>query len=148
MDMEKQSLVVIDKGGESLDRTSSDVVEKDWHQVKGKSKGKSMNMQHNSLPTTRETNWQGNSRTREGPRKVPWQRQSRDKGLPFHLQFHSLRRVVNSSNYRGFRQAGEPKQKNSIENPKDVVHENPYEVLEHALTSFMTSFALKEQEHP
>ena len=71
MDMEKQCLVVIYKGGKLLDRTSSDVVEKDWHKVKGKSKGKSMNMQHNSLPTTHETTWKGNSRTREGPRKVP-----------------------------------------------------------------------------
>ena len=60
----------------------------------------------------------------------------------------SLGRVVNSWNSRGFRQAREPKQKILIENPKDVVHENPYEVLEHALTSFMTLFALKEQEHP
>ena len=42
MDMEKQSLVVIDKGKKPLDSTSSDVVvNKDWHQVKGKSKGKS-----------------------------------------------------------------------------------------------------------
>ena len=36
MDMEKQSLVVIDKGKKPLDRTSSDVVKKDWHQVKDK----------------------------------------------------------------------------------------------------------------
>ena len=55
MDIEKQSLVVIDKGKKPLDRTSSDVVEKVGHQVKGTSKGKSMNMQCNSLPTTRET---------------------------------------------------------------------------------------------
>ena len=55
MDMEKQNLVVIDKGKKPLDRTSSDVVEKDWHQVKGKAKGKSMNMQCNSLPTNHET---------------------------------------------------------------------------------------------
>ena len=149
MDMEKQNLVVIDKGKKPLDRTSNDVVvEKDWHQVKGKSKGKSMNMQRNSLPTTRETTWKSNSGTREGPRKVPWQRQFRDKGLPLHLQFDSLGRVVNSSNSRGFRQAGEPKQKSSIDNSKDVVHENPYAALEHALTSFMTSVALKEQVHP
>ena len=72
MDMEKQSLVVIDKGKKPLDSTSSDVVvDKYWHHVKGKFKGKSMNMQHNSLPTTRETNWQGNSGTKEGPRKFP-----------------------------------------------------------------------------
>ena len=56
-----------------------------------------MNMQRNSLPTTRETTWKGNSGTREGPRKVPWQRQFRDKKLPLHLQFGSLGRVVNSS---------------------------------------------------
>ena len=31
MDMEKQSLVVIDKGKKSLDRTSRDVVEKVWN---------------------------------------------------------------------------------------------------------------------
>ena len=54
-----------------MDSTSSDVVDKDWPQVKGKSKGKSMNMQCNSLPTTRETNWQGNPGTREVPRKGP-----------------------------------------------------------------------------
>ena len=36
MDMKKQSVVVIDKGKNLLDRTSSDVVEKVWHQVKGK----------------------------------------------------------------------------------------------------------------
>ena len=130
--------MIIDKGKKPLDRTSSDVVEKVWHQVKGKSKGKSMNMQRNSLPTTRETTWKGNSGNREGPRKVPWQRQFRDKGLPLHLQFDSLGRVVNSSNCRGFRQVGEPKQKISIENPKDVVHENPY----------AASVALKEQAHP
>ena len=59
MDMEKQSLVVIDKGEKPLDRTSSDVVEKVWHQVKGKSKGKFMNMQRHSLATTRETTWRG-----------------------------------------------------------------------------------------
>ena len=53
----EKSLVVIDKGKKPLDRTSSDVVEKVWHQVKGKSKGKSMNMQYNSLPTT---TWKGN----------------------------------------------------------------------------------------
>ena len=76
------------------------------------------------------------------PRKVPWQRQFRDKGLPLHLQFDSLGRVVNSSNSRGFRQAGEPKQKVSIDNRKDMVHENPYAALEHALTCFMTSVAL------
>ena len=79
MDMEKQSLVVIDNEKKPLDRTSSDVVEKDWHQAKGKSKGKSMNMQRNRLPTTRETTWKGNLGTMEGPRKVPWQRQFRDK---------------------------------------------------------------------
>ena len=98
MDMEKQSFVVIDEGKKPLDSTSSDVVDKDWHQVKGKSKGKSMKVQRNSFPTTRETNWQGNSRTREDPRKVPWQRQFRDRKLPLHLQFDSLGRVVNSSN--------------------------------------------------
>ena len=84
-----------------------------------------MNMQCISLPTTRETTWKGNPANREGPRKVHWQRQFRDKGLPLQLQFDSLGCVVNSSNSRGFRQAGEPKQKISIENPKDVVHENP-----------------------
>ena len=104
-------------------------------------------MQRNSLPTTRETTWKSNSGTREGPRKVPWQRQFRDKGLPLHLQFDSLGQVVNSSNSRGFRQTREPKQKSSIDNSKDVVHENPYAALEHALTSFMTSVALKEQVH-
>ena len=62
IDIGKQSLVVIDKGKKPSDSTNSDVVvDKDWHQVKFKSKGKSMNMQRNSLPTTRETNWQGNS---------------------------------------------------------------------------------------
>ena len=137
---------IIDKGKKPLDGTSSDVVEKVWHQVKGKSKGKSMNMQRNSLPTTRETTWKGNSGNREGPRKAPWQRQLKDKGLP--LQFDSKGRVVNTSNSRGFHQAGEPKQKISIENPKDVVYENPYEALEHALTSFMTLVALKEQVDP
>ena len=65
-------------------------------------------------------------KNREGPRKVPWQRQFRDKGFPLQLQFDSLGCVVNSQNSRGFRQAGEPKNKISIENPKDVVHENPY----------------------
>ena len=51
------------------------VIDKDWHHVKGNSKGKSMfNMKCNTLPTTRETSWQGNSETLEGPRKVPWQR--------------------------------------------------------------------------
>ena len=105
-----------------------------------------MNMQRNSLPTTRETTWKGNSGNREGPRKVSWQRQFRDKGLPLHLQFDSLGQVVNTSDSRGFRQAGEPKI--SIEKPKDVVHENPYAALEHALTSFMTSVALKEQVRP
>ena len=54
MDMEKQSLVVVDKGKKPLDSTSSDVVvDNDWHQVKDKwFKGKSMNMQCNCLPTT------------------------------------------------------------------------------------------------
>ena len=85
MDIEKQSLVVIDKGNKPLDKTSCDVVEKVWHQVKGKSKGKSINMQCNSLPTTRETTWKDNSGNREGPRKVHWQRQFREKGLPLHL---------------------------------------------------------------
>ena len=146
MDMEKQ--MAIDKGKKPLDRTSSDVVEKVWHQVKGKSKGKSMNIQRHSLPTTRETTWRGNPANREGPRKVPWQRQFRDKGLPIQLQFDSLGRVVNSSNSRGFCQPGEPKPKISIENPKDVVHENLYAAFEHALTSFMTSVAQKEQVHP
>ena len=55
-------------------------------------------MQRNSLQTTRETTWQGNSRTREGPRKVPWQQQFSDNRLPRQLQFDSLGRVVNSSN--------------------------------------------------
>ena len=71
MDMEKQSLVVIDKGKNCwiellvlLKRIG----------IRGKSKGKSMNMQRNSLPTTRETTWKGNPANREGPRKVPWQR--------------------------------------------------------------------------
>ena len=90
------------------------------------------------------TTWQGNSGTKEGPRKVPWQRQSRDKGLPLHLQFDSLGRVVNSSNSQDFRQAGGPKQMILIDNPKDVVHKNQYAALEHALNSFMTSVALKE----
>ena len=148
MDIEKQGLVVTNKGKKPLERTRSDVVEKVWHQVKGKSKGKSMNMPRNSFPTIRETTWKGNSGNRESPRKVPWQRQFRDKGLPLHLQFDSLGRVVNSSTSRGFRQAGDPKQKISIDNRKDVVHENPYAALEHALTSFMTSVAQKEQVHP
>ena len=78
MDMEKQSLVVIDKGKKPLDRTSSDVVKKVWHQVKGKTKGKSINIQRHSLPTSRETTWRGNPANREGPRKVPWQRQFRE----------------------------------------------------------------------
>ena len=105
-------------------------------------------MQCNSLPTTRETTWKGNSGTREGPRKVPWQRQVRDKGLPLHLQFDLLGRVVNSSNSQGFCQARGPKQKISIKGPTDVVHENPYASLEHALTTFITSVALKKQVHP
>ena len=67
MDMEKQSLVFIDKGTKPLDRTNGHVVEKVWDQVKGKSKGKSMIMQHNSLPTARETTWEGNSGNKEGP---------------------------------------------------------------------------------
>ena len=46
-----------------------------------------MKMQRNSLATTHETTWQFNSRIGEGPRKVPWQRQFRDKGLPLELQF-------------------------------------------------------------
>ena len=50
MDIEKQSLVIIDKGGKPLDGTSSDVVEKVWHQVKGKSKGISMNMKRIVCP--------------------------------------------------------------------------------------------------
>ena len=33
-----------------MERTSSDVVEKVWHQVKSKSKGKSMNMPRNIFP--------------------------------------------------------------------------------------------------
>ena len=41
-----------------------------------------------------------------------------------------------------------PKQKVSIDSPKDVVHEDPYVVLECALTSFMESMALTEQVHP
>ena len=49
------------------------VVDKDWHHVKDKSKGKSMNRQHNSVPTTSETTWQGTLGTKEGPQKVPWQ---------------------------------------------------------------------------
>ena len=60
MDMEKLCLVVIDKGKEPLDRTCSDVVEKVCNQVKGKSKGKSMNIQRHSLPSSRETTWRGN----------------------------------------------------------------------------------------
>ena len=148
MDIGKQGLVVTDKGKKPLERTRSDDVEKGWHQVKGKSKGKSMNMPRNSFPTIRETAWKGNSGNREGPRKLPWQRQFRNKGLPLHLEFDSLGRVVNSSTSRGFRQAGEPKQKISIDNRKDVVHENPYAALELALTSFMTSVAQKEQVQP
>ena len=54
-------------------------------------------MQRNRLPTTCETTWKGNPANREGPRKVPWQRQFTDKGLPLQLQFDSLGRVVNSS---------------------------------------------------
>ena len=65
-----------------------------------------------------------------------------------HLQFDTLGRVVNSSTSRGFRQAGESKQKISIDNRKDVVHENSYAALELALTSFMTSVAQKEQVQP
>ena len=102
MDIEKQSLVVIDKGKKPLDRTSSDVGEKPWHQVMGKSKGKLMIMQRNSLPTNRETTWNGNSENREGHRVVLWQRQFTDKGLPLHLQFDSLGRVVNTSDSQGF----------------------------------------------
>ena len=149
MGMENQSLVLKDKGEKPMDIIGIYVVvDKVWHHVKGKLKGKSMNMQCNSLPTTRETTWQGNSGTREGPRKVPWQRQFMDKGFPIQLQFDSLGRVENSSNFQGFCQAGEPKRKISIDGPMDVVHENPYATLEHALTSFMTSVALKEQVHP
>ena len=55
MHIEKQGLVVIDKGKKPLERTRSDVVEMVWHLVKGKSKGKSMNMPRNSFPTIRET---------------------------------------------------------------------------------------------
>ena len=42
MDIGKQGLVVTDKGKKPLERTRSDDVEKGWHQVKGKSKGKSI----------------------------------------------------------------------------------------------------------
>ena len=39
MDIGKQSFLIIAKGKKPLDGTSSDVVEKVWHQVKGKVKG-------------------------------------------------------------------------------------------------------------
>ena len=65
------------------------------------------------------------------------------KKITQQIMYDSFGRVVNSSNSRGFRQAGEPKNKISIQNPKDVVHENPYAALEPALTSFMTSVAEK-----
>ena len=39
---------------------------------------------------------------------------------------------------------GGPKEKVSIDDPKDVVHENLYAALEHALISSITSVALKE----
>ena len=42
---------------------------------------------------------------------------------------------------------GGPKQKVFVNNPRDVVHEK-YVALEHALTSFMTSIALKVHVHP
>ena len=42
------------------------VVDNDWHHIKGKLKGKSMNMQH-SLPTTHDITWQGSSGTRTEP---------------------------------------------------------------------------------
>ena len=127
-------------GKKPLDRTSSDVVEKVWHQVKGKSKGKSMN--------TRKTTWKGTLTNREGPRKVPWQRQFRDKGLPLQLQFDSLGSVVNSSNCRVFRQAGETKQKISIESPKDVVHENPYAATKSSLAKFLGKDNLGIRDYP
>ena len=66
------------------------------------------------------------------------------RDLPFEFQFNSLERVVNLSNSWGFHQAGEPKEKVSIDDPKDVVHENLYAALEHALISSITSVALKE----
>ena len=94
--------------------------------VKGKSKGKLMNMQRNR--TCSKFVSLGRNRT--------------------YGQFVSLGRVVNSSNSRGFCHVRERKQKILIENSKDVVHENPYAALEHALTSFMTSVAQKEQVHP
>ena len=50
MDRENQSLVFRYKGKKPLDRPNIDVVvDKYWHHEKGKSKGKSMNMQCNSF---------------------------------------------------------------------------------------------------
>ena len=36
---------------------------------------------------------------------------------------------------------GGSKQKVYVDSPRDVVHENPYGTLEHALTSFMASMS-------
>ena len=54
-------------------------------------KGKSLNMQRNSFPTTRGTTWQSTSGTREGPQKVSWQWQYRGKGLFLQLQFEHFK---------------------------------------------------------
>ena len=53
--MLNQCLELTDKGNKTIDRPSIDIVDKDWHYVKGKSKGKSMNIRHNNVPTTRHT---------------------------------------------------------------------------------------------
>ena len=49
------------------------IVDEDWDNVKGKSKGKSKNMQRNNFSTTHDITWQDKSGTREGPQKAHWQ---------------------------------------------------------------------------
>ena len=73
MDIENQSLMLTYKRKKPQDRPNINVVDKDWHHVKGKLKQQSMNMQCNSLLTTGDITWQGTSGASEGPPKVLWQ---------------------------------------------------------------------------
>ena len=96
-----------------------------------------MNMQHNSLPNICETTWQGTSRTSLDDNNLG----TRDYLFNFNLIHWT---GCKSIEFSRFSSRGGPKEKVSIEDPTDVVHENPYATLQHALTSFMALVALKE----
>ncbi len=121
----------------------------EWHQVKRKGKEKVQDVQRD-MPSNSKGNFAAytNGSMKEGFKKGPWNKQMHKQNLPSHLKFDVTGRVLhNVPNNRGARNVRDRHaQFPPDEGGQDVVHDNPYAVLEKALSAIMHTVAHKEKE--